>query len=157
MLGPGTADGFGDWAGLPARAAVPTFASLRDELVPVRTPVGDAWVLADDEATLRAPAGPTAAARLLPSGDAFFLLQGRDRELLVPDPGRRAELWTSRVWPGAVLVDGDVVGWWRRAEEKVAVRTWVALTAASRTAVEREATSMPLPGLRAPVVVRWDA
>ncbi|MFC0714891.1 DNA glycosylase AlkZ-like family protein [Cellulomonas biazotea] len=157
VLGPGTADGFGDWAGLRARSAVPAFASLRDELVPVRTPVGDAWVLADDEATLRAPAGPTAAARLLPSGDAFFLLQGRDRELLVPDPGRRAELWTSRVWPGAVLVDGDVVGWWRRAEEKVTVRTWVALTAASRAAVEREATSMPLPGLRAPVVVRWDA
>ena len=30
-------------------------------------------------------AGPAAPARLLPSGDAYFLLQGADRELLVPD------------------------------------------------------------------------
>ncbi len=52
--------------------------------VPVRTPVGDAWILSRDEPTFRAPAGPTAAARLLPSGDFSFHLWGADRELLVP-------------------------------------------------------------------------
>jgi len=38
-----------------------------------------------DEPTLRAAPGPVAPARLLPSGDAYLLLQGADRELLVPD------------------------------------------------------------------------
>ena len=77
-------------------------------------PIGDAWMLTRDEPELRSP-GPPAAARLLPSGDAYFLLQGADRELVVPQPERRAQLWTSRVWPGAVLVEGEIVGTWRRA------------------------------------------
>ena len=102
----------------PASARVPRSPrSTRSatSLVPVRTPIGDAFVLASDEALLRAPDGAPAPARLLPSGDLFYLLQGADRELLVPDPGQRASLWTSRVWPGAVLVDGDLAGTWRRA------------------------------------------
>ena len=33
-----------------------------------------------------------------------------------PDEKRRGELWTPRVWPGAVLVDGEIVGTWRRAK-----------------------------------------
>lgn len=39
------------------------------------------------------------------AGDVYFLLWGSDRELLVPDPKRRAELWTTRVWPDAFLVN----------------------------------------------------
>ena len=156
VLGPGTADGFGDWAGLRARTAGPTFDALAPELTPVRTAVGDAWALTADEPTLRSAAGPTASARLLPSGDAFFLLWGPDRELLLPDAGQRAALWTARVWPGAVLVDGDVVGTWRRARSTVTVSPWRRLSAVERAAVESEAASLPLPGLRSPVVVDWE-
>ena len=54
-------------------------------LTPVQTPIGDAWILGPDEAAFRAAPGPAAPARLLPSGDAYFLLQGADRDLLVPD------------------------------------------------------------------------
>jgi hypothetical protein len=45
-----------------------------------------AWILSRDEPTLRAGSGPVAVApaRLLPSGDAYLLAQGADRELLVP-------------------------------------------------------------------------
>ena len=115
IFGPATPASFAQWAGIgPAESRV-AFDALARSLTPVRTPVNDAWVLTTDEPMFRAPAGPAAPARLLPSGDAYYLLQGADRELLVPDPGRRRELWTSRVWPGAVLVDGDVVGTWRRA------------------------------------------
>ena len=92
--------------------------------MPVRTPIGDGWILAVDESTFRDPPIPAAPARLLPSGDTFFLLQGADRELLVPDAARRAMLWTSRVWPGAVLVDGEVVGTWRRSQEVVTIQPW---------------------------------
>ncbi len=117
------------------------------ELTPVRTPIGDAWILASDEpAFLASGEGSPAAARLLPSGDTWYLLQGRDRELLVPDAARRGELWTSRVWPGAVLVAGDVVGTWRRAQAKVSISPWRSLSPAERAAVEAEAASMPLPG-----------
>lgn len=155
ILGPGNAEGFGAWSGIRPTSAATAFDGLLDELVPVRTDVGDAWVLASDEAALRAPAGPPALARLLPSGDAYFLLQGRERELLVPDAERRADLWTTRVWPGAVLVEGAVVGWWRRAGDRVTVRTWDPLSASSRAEVELEATALPVPGLRSPITVRW--
>ncbi|MBX9244967.1 winged helix DNA-binding domain-containing protein [Actinotalea ferrariae] len=156
-LGPGTVEGFGDWAGLRAPSARAAFEGLRDELVPVRTEDRDGWALAADEAELRTPPAPSSAVRLLPSGDAYYLLWGPDRALLVPDVARRAELWTSRVWPGAVLVAGDVVGTWRRAEEKVSIAAWRTLTADEREAVEREAVSLPLPGLTKPITVRWDA
>ena len=62
-------------------------------------------------------AAPTGGqARLLPSGDAYFLLDGAERELLVPRADQRDRLWTPRVWPGALLVDGEIRGTWRRAQ-----------------------------------------
>jgi hypothetical protein len=54
VFGPATAESFAQWAGIALKSAVATFASLADELVPVRTPVGDEWALASDEADLRA-------------------------------------------------------------------------------------------------------
>lgn len=154
-FGPATPEGFAAWAGIrpaPARAA---FSTLEPTLVAVRTPIGDGWILAEDEAAFRAPVAPAAPARLLPSGDAYFLLQNADRELLVPDAGGRALLWTPRVWPGAVLVDGEIVGTWRRAQAVVTIEPWQTLTAAQRDAIEGEAASMPLPGLSGQVRVRW--
>ena len=97
-----------------------------------------------------------APARFLPSGDAYFLLWGTDRELLVPDADRRRELWTSRVWPGALLVEGEIVGTWRRAHGTVAIQTWRRLARATRDAVEAEASALPLPDLRGQIVVHWD-
>jgi hypothetical protein len=95
------------------------------------------------------------AARLLPSGDAYFLLQGIDRELLVPEAARRAQLWTSRVWPGALLVDGEVVGTWRRANANLSIEPWRPLSNDERGAVESEAASLPLPGVRTALRVQW--
>jgi hypothetical protein len=94
-------------------------------------------------------------ARLLPSGDAYFLLQGADRTLLVPDAVRRSRLWTLRVWPGAVLVNGEIVGTWRRANANLTIEPWHPLSSQEREAVEAEAESLPLPGLRALLRVRW--
>jgi hypothetical protein len=154
IFGPATPEAFADWAGMAQRAAAAAFDAL--PLTPVRTPVGDAWILTRDEATFRVPSVTPAAARLLPSGDAYFLLQGADRELLVADADRRGELWTSRVWPGALLVEGEVVGVWRRAHGTVTVQTWRRLSRAAREAVEAEAASLPLPGVEGRIVIRWD-
>ena len=157
VFGPTTARGFARWAGVSQRAAVSAFAALERSLVPVRSPLGDEWLLADDEPAMRAEETAAAPARLLPSGDAYFLLDGGERELLLPKPDQRAALWTSRVWPGALLVDGEIRGSWRRAQHTVRVETWRRLSRAARDAVEAEARTLPLPGIERPVEVVWGA
>jgi Winged helix DNA-binding domain len=156
IYGPATPQAFAGWAGIGSRHAVAAFEALRGSLTPARTPIGEAWILADDEAAFRAPPKPAAPARLLPSGDSYVLFQGADRELLVADADRRRALWTPRVWPGGVLVDGEIVGTWRRAGAAVSIETWRRLSRAERDAVEAEAESLPLPGLRGRIVVRWN-
>jgi hypothetical protein len=155
VFGPTTPEAFAQWAGISGRAGVAAFDSLRGSLTAVRTPLGDAWILTRDEPVLRADPGPAAPARLLPSGDAHFLRQGEDRALLVPDARRRSALWTPRVWPGAVLVDGEVRGTWRRAHDAVTIETWGRASMAARQALEEEAAALPLPGIEGKITVRW--
>jgi Winged helix DNA-binding domain len=157
VFGPATLPSFARWAGIRPREARSAFDSLGDELTPARTPVGDAWILAADETAFRDQSGPTAPARLLPSGDTYFLLWGADRELLVPNAKRRAALWTSRVWPGALLVNGEIAGVWRRSAGDVSIEAWRRLASSEREAVETEAMSLPLPSLNGPIAVRWSA
>ena len=155
VFGPTRAESFAEWAGIGSAAGAAAFEALDDELMPVRTPIGDAWIIAADEPTLLASPRPTAPARLLPSGDTYFLLQGADRELLLPEADRRAALWTPRVWPGALLVGGDIVGVWRRSNEKLTIETWRRLSRPEIDAVEAEAASLPLPGLQSAIRVGW--
>jgi hypothetical protein len=145
------------WAGIGDAEARVAFEALEKSLTAVRTPIGEAWILARDEPGFREPPGPSAAARLLPSGDAYFLHWGAGRELLVPDAARRAELWTTRVWPGAVLVAGEIIGTWRRAQADLSIQAWRKLTRAERDAVEAEAHALPLPGIEGQIAVRWDS
>ncbi|MBU6424450.1 MAG: winged helix DNA-binding domain-containing protein [Chloroflexi bacterium] len=155
VFGPASPSSFAQWAGIsPARASA-AFDALARALVPVRTPVGEASILASDEAAFRVPIHPPAPARLLPSGDSYFLLQGTDRALLVPDAKRRSALWTSRVWPGAILADGEVVATWRRAHRYVTIAPWKRLSRAQRAAIDAEATSLPLPDVAGDIAVRW--
>jgi hypothetical protein len=157
VFGPATPEGFAKWAGVGARKAVEVFNDLGSALIPVRTPSGDAWILGGDETTVREPPAPAAPARLLPSGDAYTLgITSEDRALLVPDANRRRELWTPRVWPGALLVAGKVVGTWRRTQERVTIQTWQRLSRTSRDAVLAEAESLPLPDTAGRIVVHWD-
>jgi hypothetical protein len=155
VFGPGTPGAFARWAGIKQPRGHAAFDGLSAELTAVRTPVGEAWIMAVDEPTFAAPAKPIAGARLLPSGDTYFLLQGADRELLVPEPDRRGRLWTPRVWPGAVLVGGEIQGTWRRAETLITIEPWRRLTPVERETVEAEAESLPLPGVGARIQVRW--
>jgi hypothetical protein len=154
IFGPATAAGFARWGAIGARTSATTFDELRTELIPVRTPTHDAWLLAADEPTIRELPAPAAAARLLPSGDAYTLgMTNEDRALLVPDAAQRGELWTPRVWPGALLVEGNIVGTWRRAGKTVTIQTWRRLSRAQREAVVAEAESLPLPDVGGRIVV----
>jgi len=154
IFGPATPNSFARWAGIGSAEASAAFKGPVGALTAVRTTVGDGWILADDEMAFRSKPGVAAAARLLPGGDAYYLLWGADREILVPEAKRRAELWTTRVWPGAVLVRGEIVGVWRRSAAEVSIDLWRRLSSAEWAAVEAEALSLPLPG---PISVRRSA
>jgi len=157
IFGPATPDGFGKWAGVGVRKAVRAFDDLGSELIPVQTPSGDARIFGRDELTIREPLTPAAPARLLPSGDAYTLgVTSEDRAFLVPDASQRRELWTPRVWPGALLVAGEVLGTWRRAQGRLTIRTWQRLSRAAREAVVAEAESLPVPDRPGRIVVHWD-
>jgi len=155
VFAPTTPASFVHWAGLRSTRVADEFRPVERELLAVRTPVGEEWILAEDEEVVREPAQAPAAARLLPSGDTYWLRWGADRALLVADPINRERLWTPRVWPGSVLVEGEIVGTWRRANEKVDIEAWQTLTDARREAIEAEAKSFPLPGVPGKIVVRW--
>jgi hypothetical protein len=60
------------------------------------------------------------------------------------------------VWPGGLLVDGEIVGTWRRADQAMTIQPWRPLSGGERDAVAAEAASLPLPGLQGRIVVRWD-
>jgi hypothetical protein len=156
IFGPTTPAAFAKWAAIGARKAVDVFDDLGTELIPVQTPSGEAHMLARDEPTIREPPAPVAAARLLPSGDAYTLHgTSGERALLVPDAGNRGELWTPRVWPGAILVAGEIVGTWRRAQRTFTIQTWSKLSRSAREAVVAEAEALPLPDV-GETAVRWN-
>lgn len=156
VFGPATPAAFEAWAGISSTTAAATFEILRNELAVVRTPLGDEWILASDEPLMRRTMVDPAPARLLPSGDTYFLLQRPDRrQLLVENAAHRGQLWTSRVWPGALLINGVVAGTWRRADAVVAVHPWRRVSRGERVAVESEAASLPLPGVTRSIDTRW--
>ena len=164
VYGPSTADAFGDWAGIKPAGARAAFDALESELVPVRTPIGEAWLLADDVPAIQAATaqpltqdrGPVVA-RLLPSGDAYTLHQNpAEREMLVADRAKRDTLWTPRVWPGAILAGGELVGTWQRSQGNVTLRPWQRLSVAERAVIETEAISLPIPGVAGQVAISWD-
>jgi hypothetical protein len=104
---------------------------------------------------IRAGETTSAPARLLPSGDAYFLLDGAERTVLVPREDQRQRLWTPRVWPGALLVEGEIRGTWRRAQHTVSLDAWARLSGKVRDAIEAEAKALPLPGIDRPIEVVW--
>jgi hypothetical protein len=155
VFGPTRAERFARWAGISRRSASDAFASLEGSLLPVRSPLGDEWLLAEDEPAILAGETVTAPSRLLPSGDTYWLLDGAERELLVPREDQRQRLWTPRVWPGALLVEGEIRGTWRRAQHAVRIDTWTRLSRGTRDAIEAEAYSLPLAGVDRPIEVVW--
>jgi len=153
VYGPSTAAAFSKWAGIGLKEATQTFADLIGELISVN----DAHLLAADEEAIREQPAPAAPARLLPSGDSYWLhTTAHERALLVPNEKRRNELWTPRVWPGALLVDGEIVGTWRRAKRVLTIDTWKKLSAAARDAVVAEADTLPLPDPGEGMTVHWN-
>jgi hypothetical protein len=98
------------------------------------------WIPEEAVEALTSPPDPPDV-RLLPPSDPF--LQGRDRELIVPDNAHREALWPILGRPGALLVRGAVAGIWRARKKgrnlDVTVRPFRRLAAATRRGIESEA------------------
>ena len=55
-----------------------------------------------------------------------------------------------------LLVAGEIVGTWRRAQADLSVDLWRKLSRTERDAVEAEAHALPLPGVEREIAVRWN-
>ena len=79
--------------------------------------------------------------KLLGPYDPF--LQLRHRELLVPDPERRKDVWRVIGRPGAIVADGEIIATWRpkTASGRLTIRLdpWQRLTTADRAAIGEQA------------------
>jgi hypothetical protein len=110
-------------------------------LVAIRVLGRDTFLPETDVAELLDAPDASALVRLLPAMDP--LLQGRDRELLVPDAQRRKQVWRIIGNPGAVLAGGEIAGVWRpKVNGKrldIAVTMFDKTPARVRGAVETEA------------------
>jgi len=156
-LGPGTPAGLARWTGVTPADAKETWAGIEAELTAVEldADVSDRrrWMLSADIEALEA-AGPIEGARLLPFDDPFTKV---DKELLLADPERRARAVPAAghspgYIPGAMLLDGEVVGGWQRQGRKVTLHLFERLSAGAREAFELEALSMPIAGPQEPTI-----
>ncbi|GLY96194.1 winged helix DNA-binding domain-containing protein [Actinoplanes sp. NBRC 103695] len=115
-----------------------------DDLAEVSVDGRKAWLPADAVGDL-AEAEPVGGVRFVPPMDA--LLQGRDRDLLVPDKAQQKEVWRTLGNPGALLVDGEVAGVWRakmsgRKRVDLTVTPFGTLNAKTRKAMETESAEV---------------
>lgn len=131
---------------IPAHVAAFLDAPVKDvksrwpeDLVEVDVNGERRWMLRDRVAEL--DAGRARTARLLGPYDAF--LQVRDRPLLVPDPARQKELWPVLGRPGAVVVDGEIVGTWRPRTSgkklRLQLQLWQAVSPENRIELDEQA------------------
>lgn len=122
LFGPATPTMVAAYVDAPVREVK---ARWPDDVVPVEVEGSALEVLVDDLDGLLDP--PEAdAVRLLGPFDLF--LQGRDRELVVPDADARKDLWRTIGRPGGVLLGHEVVGSWRPRSKgnrlQIAVNVW---------------------------------
>jgi hypothetical protein len=137
LLGPATP---ADVAGYLGARRADLMQVWPDELVEVSVDGRRAWLPGAQQDDV-AGAQPAELVRLLGGFDPF--LQARDRDLIVPDKAAQKALWPVLGRPGALFVDGEVVGTWRPKSSgrklTVQVEAFAPLPASVWTSVAAEA------------------
>jgi hypothetical protein len=108
--GPSNPADFAGWAGLSPANARQVWQTLEDELVEVDFERTRGWLLEADRQDLESPPEPQGV-KLLPPYDPYLL--ATDRATLIPDKKLHPVFWKVLGNPGAVLVNGEIVGNWR--------------------------------------------
>ncbi|MEU1249892.1 winged helix DNA-binding domain-containing protein [Micromonospora arida] len=136
LLGPATPKQVADYLDAPVKDVK---AHWPEDVIEVTVDREARSLLAADEESLESADGRVT--RLLGPFDLF--LQAKDRATLVPDTAHAKELWPVLGRPGAVLVDGELVGTWRPRKSgrtfTVAVQPWHRLSDATRKAITTQA------------------
>lgn len=154
LMGPASKGDVASYLGTTQSALAPAWPD--DRVEPVTVDGRKAFVAAADLDALLA-AEPVRLARLLPRSDPWVL--ARDRVVTVPRKVDQKALWPILGQPGAVLVDGEVVGTWRtRATTTrldVTVTPFAPVPEARRADVEAEAPGLAAARGLADVTVTW--
>ncbi|GGO18927.1 winged helix DNA-binding domain-containing protein [Micromonospora parathelypteridis] len=136
LLGPATPKQVADYLDAPVKDVK---ALWPDDVIEVTVDGEVRSLLAADENVLES--ADATSTRLLGPFDLF--LQAKDRATLVPDTAHAKELWPVLGRPGAVLVDGELVGTWRPRKSgntfTVAVQPWRKLPGPMRKAITEQA------------------
>jgi hypothetical protein len=138
--GPSTRTLLREWLG-GAEATVATWSQLTDQLVKVQI-ANKRYELPEEllDAVRQAP--KASGVVLVPPNDPY--LRQVDRPLLVPDSRQRQQIWKALSGPGALLVDGEVAGFWRYrgSERTLTVTAFTDLKPAQRGKVEKNAAQV---------------
>jgi hypothetical protein len=108
LLGPATPKQVASYIDAPVKEVV---AHWPDDTVEVEVEGEPRELLAGDRDALAKPADVSGTIRLLGPFDPF--MQGKDRELLIPDTDRHKDVWRTLGRPGSILNGHEIVGTWR--------------------------------------------
>lgn len=153
-LGPTTTKGLQWWTGASSDDATATMKTLAPELSTVEVADEEVLMLTSDvDSALEAPAPE--GLLLLPPDDVYISrLCG---PLLVPDPARYGQLFPRAPLPGAIIVDGEVAGTWRRQGRHFTMIPWSDNLASTLVdEIEDAAAALPLAEDREETVIDWD-
>lgn len=96
-----------------------------------------------------------------PDPDAVLLLppdgpyiNRRTRDILLPEPTTRRQLWPQAPSPGALVIGGEIAGTWRRRATTVEFSPWFQVEPEHRTAAEEIAAAWPLGEI--PGAIKWN-
>lgn len=109
--GPTNRQEFTKWLGCSTAQGQRLWALIAGEV----TAVDAGSVLTADLSEFQKNASPTGTLRLLGPHDPYLDANGRD--LLLPDKKLQRKVWRTVGNPGAVLLDGQIVGVWRQRKQ----------------------------------------
>ncbi|MDQ3660523.1 MAG: winged helix DNA-binding domain-containing protein [Actinomycetota bacterium] len=130
------------WLGYKPGDVRATWNLIAKELTPCDVAGKRRWALSSDVESL-SDATRRGGAKLLPPFDPYLL---GDRSLVVLEREHQRRLWRAQVSPGAILVNGEIVGTWRSrmsgSELHVTLNPFPGLGAMETKGLEREAAEI---------------
>ena len=141
--GPATLADLARWSGLPVGTVRGGLAAVRDRLDRLEVDGSEHWFEPSLPERLAAHRSAARGVHLLPGFDEIVLGYADRSATVPPDVADRIVPGGNGVFRPTVLVDGVVVGTWRRTRGGVEVTPFVPLTARVQAQVERAVDRLP--------------